>query len=814
MLPLPLYFADEFRLIPASQLFRAVQQSALCNSDALKLQFEALGFKFRQGQVLEAEPEGASAHSSPPALIHLPYTNTQANHRFNLYLQAIEAHDQAITLPTAQPVVNVNPLHLHPNCSVTPSANTFEILVRKLTALTQVARAHNVRLQLAAPGEEQLELWLKLIARVLSELSSVRSSELSSEPSSEPSEAAIGLTISATSNRLLPSLGYLARLSLDTNRTLAIRLIRGKSHNNAKQEQIKHAPTGIDSPEIAELNFAAACAFFESENSAHLNPELAIDGPGLRPDAPTTYRRHDYPTPCTLKGIDSITQQFAEALNDVNERPIQASPIIAGTPRPEQETATLFCPGAIHSPIGSLVPTTESQARAAYSTCNDAQLSWQALPVDKRCTSIQSFATLLAQRQIELATLCARETGKPTDDCLLEIEDALTLLSQHLNLVSQLYQPKPLHSIEGTESQLFPRPLGCVLGLPLWNQPILQFCAMSSAALLTGNAILFKPDAHASLVSTRLFQLLLQAGIPPQLIALMPGPLATAGSALLDDHRLGGVLFTGSPLAAGEIQHRLGKQLGIHPLPLLSDTGGVHAALIDADQSAEELLPLLLKAAFSHAGQHPASLRILYLEETIADDVEQLLCEALPYLRVGQAESRDTDIGPLITREQMDRAYLHIERFRVKGRLIAQPELHTDLEEGYFIPPTLLRLYTLDELQEQVEAPVLHLVRFNRDDVIRLHDEINRSGFAMAVSVFSNDQQLCDQAMLKLKVSELNINPAQLYPHSSHCPGLGIGLSGTAPLPGTVDYLRALMRLQRISQPPTRLADRLPQVPV
>jgi len=814
MLPLTLYFSDEYRLMSASQLFRAVQQAALCATDTLKQQLQELELTFLHGEGNPVESGGTLDYFIPPEKIPLAYTGSQANHRFNVYLNAIES--QANTSAPDTPTVTVDPLALHPNCSASVPDATQEILLRKLIALGQIAQAQGVRLQLTEPDEGQLELWLQLIAGLMAELP----------------EAPLGITLGAGSKRLLPALGYLARLGLDLERGLTICLVhRGIQSDSHSRSNAVSAPD-IDTAEVANLNYAAACAFFESGNNTRLEPELVIGDPALRPIITSLCNSHDwpirfylsepgplparraspYPTPCTLAGIQSVSAQFAQALDDLNDRPIQATPIIAGADCPDQEEKTLFRPGAIDTSIGAVVPITEAQARTAYSICDEAQTLRHESSFYERSIPIEAFANLLAQRQIELATLCACETGKSINDCLLEIEDALRLISRHLALVPELSTSRHLTSIEGTESEQVAMPRGTLVGILPWNQPILQFSAMSSAALLTGNAILFKPDTRASLIGARLFRLLLQAGTPAQLVALMPGALETAGKYLLDDYRLAAVLFSGSPLAATDIQRCLGKRVGAQILPLLSDTGGCHAAIIDADQTITELLPRLLKAAFSCAGQHPASLRILYLEESIADSFERSLADALPHLRIGQPERRDTDIGPLIGREQMDRAYLHIEHFRAKGRLIAQSELHAEHDEGYFVPPTLLRLYALDEIQEQVEAPVLHLVRFDRNDIARTLDEINRSGFAMALTLFSGDPNLGEQAELHSRVGELNINPPTMFPHSSSCPGFGIGLSGTAPLPGTADYLRALVRHQRVSRPPRRPAfDNLPE---
>ncbi|KEA62354.1 Proline dehydrogenase (Proline oxidase) [Marinobacterium lacunae] len=797
MLPLSLYYSDEFRLLTTQQLLKAVQQAALCDSENLREQLSALNLTFyatqsSHTQSLETLPD---AYRRRPTCI--PMTSAQANHRFNVYLKDIEAaREHGLTR------IPVIPLELHPNCSVTPSKAPFESILRKLFALAQMAVTNHVQLQLAEPEEGELELWLDLLTHLMPELPSGR----------------LSIALNAGSKRLLPILGYLAKLAREQNKKLRVCISqRGLTKNVASSTD----PL-IDSEELIKLNFAAACAFLESEYGDRLVPELVITDPTLQPAITSLCRSHDWtgwvelvssvsPTsdaiealsshPCTLRGVHSIDNRFSDAVHNITETPHRAAPIISGQESTTNETEQKYCPAAIDTTVGDLTATTEAQARSAFTVAEEAQRLWAGLPLSARIEPLSAFAQLLSEHRIELAALSACETGKTIDDALLEISAALGILRQHLTHIEESLAPITLGSSTGAHSELLPLPLGIVLGLLPWNQPILQFCSKTSAALLTGNAILLKPDTQASLVCSALFRLMLQTALPADLVALMPGPMETTGKYLLDDYRLAAVLFSGSPMDAIDIHRRLSKRVGSQMLPLMSDTGGFHAAMIDVDQDISELLPRLLKSAFCFAGQHPASLRILYIEEGIAEQLEQSLSDALTFLRIGKPEPRDADIGPVLSRERMDRAYLHIERFRAKGRLIAQPELRSELEEGYFIPPTLLRLYTIDELQEQVEAPILHLIKFNRDELERTIDELNRSGFAMAFTLFSNDARLCNSVERKLQISELNIAPEFLFPENIAQNLSGLGLSGTAPLPGTVDYMRTLIRHQRVTRP-------------
>lgn len=799
MLPLPLYFSAEFNLLSAPQLLRGLQQAALRENAVVEAELKALELHLRE----EAPPpdEGLAAlpcYPLPPPCPEV-FTTELANHNFNLCLKRIETAAQDGHWATAL----VNPAQLQPNCHPQAGEQQYETLVRKLLALAQIADQHQVCLLLSLPSESRLELWLRLLQQLLA----------------EPSlNHCVGIELSAQSSRLLPTLGYLERLSRDHQRRVPIRLFQLSA--TPWQLRFDGGASRLTEPDSIRLNLTAACAFLESGNTARLRPQLVISDPDLSGLLHQLHREHGWPVsllaapagesplpllsgapdPGLLAGARLVQERSAQLLAELREHPPKAVPIINGLPRATAETEDIPEPGALHTVFGSLLETSENQAREAFASCTEAQEEWRLRPLEARRTPLATFCTLLGRHQLEIALICALQTGKPVRDALLEVQAARALLDQHLQLAGEVLKPQAVPGLPAQHCREEAVPLGTLVALIPWSQPILQFCAMSSAALLTGNALVIKPAENASLVSSSLFSLLLRAGTPPALIALLTGSLEVTAQYLFDDYRLDGVLFCGNPSVAVSIQQRLAGRVGAPMLPFLTDTGGRHIALMDDDQSINELLPRLLRGAFAHNGQHSASLRVLYVEESIAEQVELCLQRAIIHLRVGAPEQRATDLGPLNNREQMARMHLHIEHFRAQGRLLAQPPLDPQLEESYHVPPTLVRLYSLDELQEQIDGPVLHLIRFNRQAVGRCIDEINRCGFGVALTLFSADPVLQQQVTRDVRANELNLNPLDLHPHLPCCPGSGLGLSGSAPRPGSDAYLRALIRRQRVFQ--------------
>ncbi|SEF71904.1 aldehyde dehydrogenase family protein [Marinobacterium lutimaris] len=823
MLPLPLYFSEEFRLMSANQLLQGVFQSALIEEARLSTELKSLGL------TLTGSTSTAANSTAPLPIFPMPATSArvhtwdQANHQFNLYLHQIEELASRPTESIKQ--LQINPLNLYPNCSLNPDHRTRSSLIKKLAALLQLARAENICLLLQQPTEQQLECWLSLLNDLMRDPALRGTSQESSQETSQEtpqgiSNFGVGIGLSAASKRLLPTLGYLESLGNELKSKIAIQILE-QPFNNDQRSYARFETPILTMASAIRLNLAAACAFLESTNSQHLQPELVISDPRLQPVMGLICSSKSWPCrlcdpppapkpksdlgfsdrPCSLRGIHIIEQRLKLTRESLELQQPKAAPVIAGEALTSQAAKVRFLPSDIHTPVGSQVDITELDAKQAFKVCSEGEGINSTLSAYARRTLLEAFAERVLRQQFELACLCARETGKPVNDCLYEIEDSIVLLDQHLQLASSLLSPQEIHASCDTVCELTPLPLGTLLGFTPWSQPILQFIAMTSAALLSGNTLLIKPAAQAALTAHWLFDQLLACGVPAEYFALLPGSLDEVGSYLLEDYRLDGVLFCGSALAAAEIQHRLTKRAGAPLIPVISDTGGRHAAIIDADQSINDLLPRLLRGAFSHAGQHHGSLRVLYVETTLADELLDLLSQAINQLRIGSPESRETDIGPLVSRKQMDNAYMHIERFQAAGRLLAQGELNSAHQEGYFVPPTLLKLYTLDELQEQIEAPILHLVRFDREELNAKLDEINRSGIGMALSLFSGDSALTEQVKRYSRASELNINPPTLCPNSMECPGAGLGLSGTAARPGTADYLRALVRYQRLSEP-------------
>lgn len=336
-----------------------------------------------------------------------------------------------------------------------------------------------------------------------------------------------------------------------------------------------------------------------------------------------------------------------------------------------------------------------------------------------------------------------------------------------------------------------------------WNFPLAIFSGQIAAALVCGNTVLAKPSSRTSLVAFRAAQLWYQAGLPLNALQLLPFSGDQHAPTLLNDSRIAGVAFTGSCSTASWINQQLGQRHDGAIVSLIAETGGINAMIADSTTLPEQLIRDVIRSAFNSAGQRCSALRVLYLQEEIADQIESRLQGAMRELQVGSPENTSCDIGPVIDKNAMDRLYEHIERCRVQGRLLFELPLTEEHNQGYFVAPTLIRLQALEQLEGEIFGPVLHIIRYRRDDLDRVVQEINRSGFGLTLGIHSRNDQFIEQICSHARIGNLYINRDQVGAVVAAQPFGGMGMSGTGPKAGGPNYLRSFVREQTLSRDTT-----------
>jgi RHH-type proline utilization regulon transcriptional repressor/proline dehydrogenase/delta 1-pyrroline-5-carboxylate dehydrogenase len=343
--------------------------------------------------------------------------------------------------------------------------------------------------------------------------------------------------------------------------------------------------------------------------------------------------------------------------------------------------------------------------------------------------------------------------------------------------------------------------LGPVTCISPWNFPLAIFTGQVAAALAAGNVVLAKPAEQTPLIAHRAVSLFHAAGIPKGALQLLPGRGDVVGAGLCQDARVRGVIFTGSTEVAQIINRTLAKRAMLEhgEIPLIAETGGQNALIVDSSALPEQVVQDVMTSAFDSAGQRCSALRVLFLQEEIADKTIRMLKGAMQELRVGSPDRLATDIGPVIDAEAQQNLLRHIERMKDRAKQHFGLELPRELAaQGTFVPPTVLEIASLSELTQEVFGPVLHIIRYQRAKLARLVDDINATGFGLTLGVHSRIDETIDFISQRAHVGNIYVNRNIVGAVVGVQPFGGEGKSGTGPKAGGPLYLK---RLQRAAPP-------------
>ncbi|MGB0865869.1 MAG: bifunctional proline dehydrogenase/L-glutamate gamma-semialdehyde dehydrogenase PutA [Granulosicoccaceae bacterium] len=397
--------------------------------------------------------------------------------------------------------------------------------------------------------------------------------------------------------------------------------------------------------------------------------------------------------------------------------------------------------------------------------------------VRRRAQVLQGAADLYEQCTGELVALLQREAGKTNDDAVAELREAVDFLR---------YYAVDACKREGAH------PRGVMTCISPWNFPLAIFSGQIAAALATGNAVLAKPAEQTSLVGGRAVELLHQAGVPVSALQYLPGPGAVVGAALTSHPKVKGVCFTGSTATA----QRIAVSMAEHLTPearLIAETGGLNAMIVDSTALHEQAVRDIVDSAFRSAGQRCSALRVLYVQEEVADDLQRMLFGAMDELVLGDPWTHSTDVGPMIDEAARAKVAEYVTVAEREGRLLKQLERP---EHGHFLPPTVLRVGGIEELVEhgEVFAPVLHIATFKATELDQVIDDINSADFGLTFGLHSRIDDRVQRCVERLKVGNIYINRNQIGAVVGVQPFGGEGLSGTGPKAGGPMYLDGFIR--------------------
>jgi RHH-type proline utilization regulon transcriptional repressor/proline dehydrogenase/delta 1-pyrroline-5-carboxylate dehydrogenase len=426
---------------------------------------------------------------------------------------------------------------------------------------------------------------------------------------------------------------------------------------------------------------------------------------------------------------------------------------------------------------------------AAFEAASGAQGAWDALGGGTRGEILAKTANRLEDQAVSLAALIAREAGRTLNDGLLEVREAVDFCRYYgARAAAEFDGGHPLPGPVGESNALSLHGRGVFVTIAPWNFPLAIFAGQVTAALAAGNAVLAKPAEQTPFVAAEAVRILHEAGVPRAVLHLMPGRGETVGQALVNHPQTAGVAFTGSTATAQAINRAMAAREG--PIaPFIAETGGQNAMVVDSTALPEQVTDDVLLSAFGSAGQRCSSLRILLVQEDVADTVVTMIAGAMRELRLGDPGRRETDIGPIIDAEALQALRDHIAGFEAEGRVLAASPVPPDLPPGHFLPPHLLALERIEDLPGEVFGPVLHVLRYRSQDLETHLAALRATGFGLTLGIHSRIDASVAEILAAAPVGNSYVNRTMIGAVVGSQPFGGLGRSGTGPKAGGPYYL-------------------------
>jgi len=444
-------------------------------------------------------------------------------------------------------------------------------------------------------------------------------------------------------------------------------------------------------------------------------------------------------------------------------------------------------PAAQDDVVGQVREAEAEEVRLALEAAEAEAASWAATPPALRAERLRGAADRLEAQMLALVPLLVREAGKTCANAVAEVREAADFLRYYAAEVERDFD-NATH-----------KPLGPVVCISPWNFPLAIFTGQVAAALAAGNVVLAKPAEQTPLVAAAAVRALHEAGVPRGALQLLPGRGETVGAPLVADRRVQGVLFTGSTEVARLLQGALAGRLTRdgRPVPLVAETGGQNAMVVDSSALAEQAVADIVASAFDSAGQRCSALRLLCVQDDVADRLLAMLRGATAELRLGDPRELATDVGPVIDAEARAGIERHVERMAARGRRAWRLPLDAAAEAacvaGHFVPPTIIEIERVADLEREVFGPVLHVLRYARETLAQVLEAVNGTGYGLTQGVHTRIDETVAQVLGATRAGNVYVNRNVVGAVVGVQPFGGEGLSGTGPKAGGPLYLLRLL---------------------
>lgn len=491
--------------------------------------------------------------------------------------------------------------------------------------------------------------------------------------------------------------------------------------------------------------------------------------------------------------LKALLQEVGQAATGSNV--LEAVSIIGGTIRKGDQARAIHAPHDPQTKVGMVSEATPDLVTQAMQVARKGFSRWQSVPVSRRAQVMCKAADLLEQRRGFFIALLQREAGKTMDDALAEVREAVDFCRYYAQEGQRLmehdqWMPGPT----GESNRLRLRPRGIFVAISPWNFPLAIFLGQISAALMAGNAVVAKPAEQTPLIATAATRLLHEAGVDPTALNLLVGD-GRIGGLLVGHEAVAGVVFTGSTQTARLINQSLAAKEG--PIvPLIAETGGINAMLVDGTALNEQVCDDVVMSAFRSAGQRCSALRLLCVQEDVADGLLAMIKGAVKTLHLGDPELITTHIGPVIDSEAKDRITAQIAAATQHGRLVYQGEAP---DRGSFVAPHMIEIEAITQAKEEIFGPVLQIIRFKADALDAVLDDLAGLGYGLTLGVHSRIDSVIETVTKALPIGNCYINRNLIGAVVGTQPFGGCGLSGTGPKAGGPHYLLRFVTEQTIT---------------
>ena len=508
---------------------------------------------------------------------------------------------------------------------------------------------------------------------------------------------------------------------------------------------------------------------------------------------PADLYRPERQNSCGLEFGDRAALQATLAAVSAETASVAATSLIDGR-KGNGSARQLFNPADPATSIGSVIDPTVDDTNAAMAAARAGFSSWSRTPAAIRAGALERAADLLEQRAARFIALLQREGGKTLDDAISEVREATDFCRYYAALGRDLFGAgETMPGPTGESNVLSLRGRGVFVAISPWNFPLAIFTGQITAALMAGNSVVAKPAEQTPLIAFEAVRLLHEAGVPTQALHLLPGD-GRIGAALAAHPDVAGVVFTGSTEVARAINRTLAAKDG--PIvPLIAETGGINAMIVDATALPEQVADDVLTSAFRSAGQRCSALRLLFVQEDVADRMIEMISGAAHELKIGDPSDPSVQIGPVIDTEAKQRLEAHIARMKRDARL----HFAGIAPAGQYVAPHIFELAKAGQLTEEVFGPVLHVVRYAAGRLDEVLASIERTGYGLTLGIHSRIDDMVDAVIDRLSVGNVYVNRNIIGAVVGVQPFGGFGLSGTGPKAGGPHYLARFATEQTVT---------------